>query len=64
MRLIILLLLFSATTLAAQLVPPSGFGKPLPHTRNGLCITLPAPWTERLIFRSKYDAATPAHARF
>lgn len=62
MRLIILLLLFSANTLAAQLVPPSGFGKPLPHTRSGLCIALPAPYTERLIFRSKYDGSDSARA--
>jgi len=62
MRALILLLFFSGSTLAAQLVPPSGFGKPLPHTRKGLCVALPDPYTGRLIFRSKYDGSDSARA--
>lgn len=62
MRALILLLFFSGSTLAAQLVPPSGFSKPLPHTRKGLCVALPDPYTGRLIFRSKYDGSDSARA--
>ncbi|MCU6671580.1 mannuronate-specific alginate lyase [Enterobacteriaceae bacterium H4N4] len=48
--------------LAAPLVPPSGFSQPLPHTASGGCVTLPAPYTDPLTLRSKYEGSDSARA--
>lgn len=48
--------------LAAPLVPPAGFTRPLPHTATGGCITLPAPYTAPLTLRSKYEGSDSARA--
>lgn len=48
--------------LAASLVPPAGFIRPLPHTTTGGCISLPAPYTAPLTLRSKYEGSDSARA--
>lgn len=48
--------------LAAPLVPPAGFTRPLPHTTTGGCISLPAPFTAPLTLRSKYEGSDSARA--
>jgi len=62
MRLLIVLLLISGSACAAQLVPPPGFTRPLPQTAQGKCVPLPAPFTDSLDFRSKYEGSDSARA--
>ena len=62
MRRAICLLLFPISGLASPLVPPPGFTRELPQTVKGKCVTLPAPFTGTLQFRSKYEGSGPARA--
>lgn len=62
MRLLIVLLFISGSACAAQLVPPPGFTRPLPQTVKGKCVPLPAPYTDNLDFRSKYEGSDSARA--
>ena len=62
MRILLFLACLPVYACAAQLVPPTGFAKPLPHTGHGSCVTLPAPYTADLVFRSKYEGSDSARA--
>ncbi|WP_333849623.1 mannuronate-specific alginate lyase [Leclercia sp.] len=57
-----LLLCLPFYALAAPLVPPAGFTRPLPHTASGGCVPLPAPYTAPLTLRSKYEGSDSARA--
>ena len=57
-----LLLCLPVYAQAAPLVPPSGFSQPLPQTASGGCVTLPAPYTDPLTLRSKYEGSNSARA--
>jgi len=57
-----LLLCLPVYALAAPLVPPAGFTRPLPHTASGGCVALPAPFTAPLTLRSKYEGSDSARA--
>lgn len=62
MRIVLFLACLPVYACAAQLVPPTGFAKPLPHAGHGSCVTLPAPYTADLLFRSKYEGSDSARA--
>ncbi|MGQ9451948.1 mannuronate-specific alginate lyase [Leclercia sp. TB492] len=57
-----LLLCLPVYALAAPLVPPAGFTRPLPHTASGGCVALSAPFTAPLTLRSKYEGSDSARA--
>lgn len=62
MRLTLILLLLPMSVFSAPLVPPPGFVKAQPHSMQGKCIPLPAPYTGNLEFRSKYEGSDSARA--
>lgn len=62
MRILLILLCSPALACAAQLVPPAGFTRALPHTERGRCVNLPAPYTASLEFHSKYEGSDSARA--
>lgn len=62
MRLTLILLLLPAYAFSAPLVPPPGFVKAQPQRQQGKCIPLPAPYTDNLVFRSKYEGSDSARA--
>jgi oligopeptide/dipeptide ABC transporter ATP-binding protein len=54
--------LFTRLCLCGTACAAAGFAKPLPHTGHGNCVTLPAPYTADLVFRSKYEGSDSARA--
>ncbi|WP_324733467.1 mannuronate-specific alginate lyase [Pseudomonas paeninsulae] len=56
--------LFAQPLLAASLVPPAGYYAPVPVTdkKARACQAAPQPYTDKLVFRSKYEGSGKARA--
>jgi poly(beta-D-mannuronate) lyase len=56
--------LFSPALFAANLVPPQGYYAPVPVTdkKAQACPATPQPYTDKLVFRSKYEGSGKARA--